>query len=58
MLFLNPADMERLGIEEGQEVTAAAVVGDGISRTVPGLRVTVYNIPPGCAADTILSAIR
>ena len=50
VLFLNPADMERLGIEEGQEVTAAAVVGDGISRTVPGLRVIGYNIPSGCAA--------
>jgi molybdopterin-dependent oxidoreductase alpha subunit len=50
VLFLNPADMQRLGIEEGQEVTAVTVVEDGISRTVPGLRVTAYNIPAGCAA--------
>jgi molybdopterin-dependent oxidoreductase alpha subunit len=50
VLFLNPADMRRLGIGEGQEVTAVTVVEDGVSRTVPGLRVTAYNIPAGCAA--------
>jgi hypothetical protein len=42
--------MRRLGIQEGQRVTAVAAVTDGVSRTVADLRVTGYNIPAGCAA--------
>jgi len=50
VLFLNPADMRRFGVHEGQRVTAVTAVADGVSRTVPGLRVMSYNIPEGCAA--------
>jgi anaerobic selenocysteine-containing dehydrogenase len=50
VLLLNPADMRRLGIQEGQQVTAVTAVSDGVSRTVGGLRVVSYNIPEGCAA--------
>jgi molybdopterin-dependent oxidoreductase alpha subunit len=50
VLFLNPADMRRLGVREGQQVTVVAAVRDGVSRTVAGLRVMSYNIPEGCAA--------
>lgn len=50
VLLLNPADMRRLGIQAGQQVTAVTAVSDGVSRTVSGLRVVSYNIPEGCAA--------
>jgi anaerobic selenocysteine-containing dehydrogenase len=50
VLLLNPRDMRRLELDEGQEVTAVAAVTDGVSRTVPHLRVIGYNIPEGCAA--------
>ena len=50
VLFLNQKDMERLGIREGQQVTAVTVVKDGIERSVAGLSVTSYGIPQGCAA--------
>jgi molybdopterin-dependent oxidoreductase alpha subunit len=50
VLFLNAKDMARLGIREGQEVTAVAVVNDDVRRSVAKLRVTSYNIPEGCAA--------
>lgn len=50
VLFLNQQDMDRLGIREGQFVTAVAAVADGAHRAVRNLRVTAYNIPPGCAA--------
>lgn len=50
VLFLNQKDMERLGIGEGQQVTAVTVVSDGITRSVAGFSVTSYSIPEGCAA--------
>ena len=50
VIFLNPIDMRRLGLQEGQQVTAVASVTDGVSRTVADLRVVSYNIPQGCAA--------
>ena len=58
VLFLNPADMERLGVREGQQVTAVTAVADGVSRTVAGLRAMSYNIPAGCAgaASSLRSA--
>lgn len=50
VLFLNQKDMERLKIQEGQQVTAVAAVDDGVVRRVADLRVTGYSIPEGCAA--------
>jgi molybdopterin-dependent oxidoreductase alpha subunit len=49
-LFMNPADIERLGLSEGALVTAVTAVDDGESREVAGLQVTPYSIPVGCAA--------
>lgn len=50
VLLMNVADMARLGLAEGAMVTATTAVDDGRHRTVAGLRVTPYDIPPGCVA--------
>ena len=50
VLLLNHADIARLGLAEGDRVTAATYAGDGVARSVAGLRITPYDIPPGCAA--------
>ncbi|MET0540195.1 MAG: FdhF/YdeP family oxidoreductase, partial [Variovorax sp.] len=48
VLFVNPQDMLRLGLESGSMVTATTAVDDGRTRQVAGLRVTPYDIPAGC----------
>ncbi len=48
VLLINRAEMARLGLAEGQHVTLASPVEDGVTRAVPGLRVTPYDIPDGC----------
>jgi len=50
VLLLNHDDIARLGLAEGDRVTAATHAGDGVARSVAGLRVTPYDIPKGCAA--------
>jgi len=52
VLFMNPADIERLGLKVGDLVTATSVANDGVTRAVTALRVTTYDIPKGCAAAT------
>jgi molybdopterin-dependent oxidoreductase alpha subunit len=48
VLFINEADMRRLGLAEGQLVGLATVYDDGVERSMGGLRVTPYSIPEGC----------
>jgi molybdopterin-dependent oxidoreductase alpha subunit len=48
VLLMNAADMARLGLAEGAIVRAQTAVDDGHQRQVRGLRVTPYDIPPGC----------
>ena len=50
VVLLNMADMARLGLAEGDLVTATTAVQDGLVRQVHGLRVFPYDIPDGCAA--------
>jgi molybdopterin-dependent oxidoreductase alpha subunit len=52
VLLMNPADITRLGFKVGDAVTVFAVAHDEneVRRSVSGLRVTNYDIPPGCAA--------
>lgn len=50
VLFINAADMRRLGLAEGQQVGLATVYDDGVERSMAGLRVTPYSIPEGCLA--------
>ena len=47
VLLLNPADMKRYGIENGQEVGLETVAEDGVYRSLGGLRAVPYNIPEG-----------
>jgi anaerobic selenocysteine-containing dehydrogenase len=47
---MNAGDIARLGMADGDVVTARTAVDDGVLREVPGLRVTPFDIPPGCAA--------
>jgi molybdopterin-dependent oxidoreductase alpha subunit len=49
VLLMCAEDIERHGLHEGDLVTASTVAQD-LSREVPGLRVTLYDIPPGCVA--------
>jgi molybdopterin-dependent oxidoreductase alpha subunit len=48
IIFLNGADMERFGIEDGAAVTIETVSSDNRRRTLSGLQAVTYDIPPGC----------
>jgi molybdopterin-dependent oxidoreductase alpha subunit len=48
VLLMNPQDMTRLGLSEGQLVQARAVANDGFERRLGGLRLVAYNVPAGC----------
>ena len=50
VLLMNRADVERLGFAEGAQVDVETAVEDGHLRRVAGLRITPYDIPPGCVA--------
>jgi molybdopterin-dependent oxidoreductase alpha subunit len=48
VLFMNPRDTERLGFADGDVVSVATAVDDGVERRIDGLRVMLYDIPAGC----------
>ncbi len=48
VLMINPGDMARMGLAEGQRVALESDAGDGVSRVVGGLCVTPFNLPDGC----------
>lgn len=48
VVFMNAEDIARLGLADGQIVTLASAVDDGVERRVSGLRITAYDIPAGC----------
>ena len=50
ILFMNPADVARQGLEEGEIVGLTTAIDDGIRRHVGGFIVRGYNIPEGCLA--------
>ncbi len=50
VLLMNPADIARLGLEEGAEVTARTAANDGVEREVPGLSVRAHALPSGAVA--------
>jgi molybdopterin-dependent oxidoreductase alpha subunit len=49
VVFMNDADIQRLGLAAGMAVDLETVADDGVQRRVHGLQVVPYNIPPGCA---------
>jgi anaerobic selenocysteine-containing dehydrogenase len=49
VLFIAPADLERLGLRDGDFVDVHSVWHDG-ERTATAFRLVAYAIPPGCLA--------
>ena len=48
VLLMNPGDIERAGLHEGQMVSLVSDAGDGIHRQVGPLKVTPFRLPDGC----------
>ena len=48
VVFMNRADITRLGLKEGDAVRLETSAKDNIKRELAGLRVTPYDIPTGC----------
>jgi molybdopterin-dependent oxidoreductase alpha subunit len=48
VVFMNPLDIERLGLSREEPVDLTTAIEDGQRRTVQGLRIVPYNIPQGC----------
>ena len=48
IVMINPEDMARAGLVEGQRVALECAVEDGTERCVTGLRVVPYDLPDGC----------
>ena len=51
VVFLNKADLARLGLKDGDNVDLTTALDDGVTRRVSGFRAVEYNIPAGsCGA--------
>jgi len=50
VVFVNPDDIRRLGLEAGQRVDLVSLWDDGIERRVRGFTLLAYDTPPGQAA--------
>ena len=50
VLLMNPEDIARAGLREGQTVGLESDAGDDVRREVSGLKVTPYLLPAGCIA--------
>ncbi|MEM6479765.1 MAG: FdhF/YdeP family oxidoreductase, partial [Pseudomonadota bacterium] len=50
VMFINPADMEKAGIEAGALVDITGTYDDGHLRQCKGFRVVPYDTPVGCIA--------
>jgi molybdopterin-dependent oxidoreductase alpha subunit len=48
VVLMNPADIARLGLQDGATVTLETDSRDGIKRERGGYRLTAYDVPPGC----------
>ena len=48
ILLINPEEMRRSGLREGQVVSLVSDAEDGFARKVGGLRVTPFSLPDGC----------
>jgi molybdopterin-dependent oxidoreductase alpha subunit len=48
ILFMNAADIERLGLAEADIISLRSAADDGIERRKDGLRIVPYAIPAGC----------
>jgi len=50
ILLINPEDMRRQGLVEGQVVSVESAIDDGFRRAVDGWTITPYDLPDGCVA--------
>lgn len=50
ILLINPEEIARHGLSEGQMVTVETVFDDGHARAVHGLKVTAFDLPDTCVA--------
>ncbi|MCY1430950.1 putative oxidoreductase [compost metagenome] len=50
VVFVNPADIQRLGLTPGQKVDLLSLWDDGIERRVQGFTLLAYDTPLGQAA--------
>ncbi|ANF56525.1 FdhF/YdeP family oxidoreductase [Halotalea alkalilenta] len=50
VIFLNPNDIERLGLKDGQWVDLVGREEDGVPRRAEAFRIVSYDTPEGCAA--------
>lgn len=50
IVFMNEADIARLGFVSGERVDMTTAIDDNNARTVTGLKIVQYNIPKGCCA--------
>ncbi|HEV7252689.1 MAG TPA: FdhF/YdeP family oxidoreductase [Mesorhizobium sp.] len=50
VLLINPEEMARRGLSEGQVVTLESAVDDGVKRVLHGFKVTPYDLPDQCVA--------
>jgi molybdopterin-dependent oxidoreductase alpha subunit len=48
ILLINPTDMARESLQEGDIITLCTDAGDGVERQLAGLTVTPFNLPTGC----------
>ncbi|HEX4764671.1 MAG TPA: molybdopterin dinucleotide binding domain-containing protein, partial [Lichenihabitans sp.] len=48
VLLMNPAEIERAGLKEGQMVSLVGDAGDGVHREAGPLKVTPFDLPNGC----------
>nr|WP_298724897.1 FdhF/YdeP family oxidoreductase [uncultured Steroidobacter sp.] len=50
IVLINPEEMVRRGLTEGELVTLECAVEDGAERRVRGLKILAYDLPDGCLA--------
>lgn len=50
IVLINPDEMTRLGLQEGQTVALTCAIEDGHERRIDGLTITAYDLPAGCVA--------
>lgn len=48
IVLINPVEMERAGLKEGDVVSLVGDAGDDVQREVNGLTVVAFNLPDGC----------
>ena len=48
VVLINPDEIRRAGLREGQIVSLVSDAQDGVERQVGGLKITPFSLPDGC----------